>query len=149
MENEKTDVPLFVSIITALLGCYDVLRGVMHTFAVEHSALYIAKLNLATPQGADLIRLMGALGISNFITGFLLILVAFQARGIALSMLLIIPIAYGLGMFTITLGSIHYPPSVAAWGGTLPMLIYLSICLLTFISGLIGYLYNKSSHAYL
>ena len=41
--DDKSHVPLFVSFITLFLGCYDILRGVMHTLNLEYSALHIAK----------------------------------------------------------------------------------------------------------
>ncbi len=81
--DEKTRVPMFVSIVTILLGCYDLVRGIMHTFRLEYSALHIAKINLAGPEASDLLRLLGVFGISNFITGIMLILIGLKARGLA------------------------------------------------------------------
>ncbi len=146
--DKDTNVPLFVSVVSLLIGCYDLLRGFMHTFNLQYSALYIAKLNLATPQASDLLRLLGVFGVSNFITGAMLILVAFAARGLALMMLLIIPIAYSIGMITVRYNSESYTPTHAAWGGMTPMMVYLTICLITFVAGLIGTLYNKSNNDY-
>lgn len=139
-------MPVFVSVVTLLLGCYDLLRGVMHTFKLEYSALHIAKLNLATPEASDLLRLLGVFGVSNFITGIMLILIALKARGIALFMLLVIPVIYTMGMLLIKWNSVDYAASQATWGGMTPMLVYLAICIVTFIAGLIGMLYNKSNH---
>ncbi|MDF1678559.1 MAG: hypothetical protein P1U32_07705 [Legionellaceae bacterium] len=146
--EKDTNVPLFVSLVSLLIGCYDLLRGFMHTFNLEYSALYIAKLNLATPQASDLLRLLGVFGVSNFITGAMLILVAFAARGLALIMLLIVPLAYAVGMITIRYNATDYAPSHAAWGGMTPMMVYLTICIVTFVAGLIGTLYNKSNSQY-
>ena len=146
--NNKVQVPMFVSIVTLLLGCYDLLRGVMHTFKLEYSALHIAKLNLTTPEAADLLRLMGVFGISNFITGVMLILLALKARGLALIMLIVIPIAYGIGILEIHVYSAQYAPSHATWGGMTPMLVYLGICVVTFLAGIIGILYNKDNENY-
>lgn len=52
------DVPSFVVVITILLGCYDLLRGVMHTIFLHYSALHIAGLDLSTAAASDqLVRL--------------------------------------------------------------------------------------------
>ncbi len=145
MKSRETYVPLFVSVVTFLLGCYDILRGVMHTLKLEYSALHIAKLNLATPQAADLLRLLGAFGVSNFITGVMLILMAFKARGLGLTMLLVIPLAYAIGALEIHGTAAHYAPTQAAWGGFTPLMVYLGICVITFLAGITGTIYNKNN----
>lgn len=144
--HEKTHVPAFVSVVTLLLGFYDLLRGFMHTMKLSYSALHIAGLDLSTPLAADLLRLLGVFGISNYITGVMLILMALKARALALVMLIVIPAAYTLGMLEISVSSAKYPPSSAAWGGMTPMFIYLCICVATFVLGMIGTLYNKHQH---
>ena len=93
-------------------------------------------------------RLLGVFGISNFITGIMLILIAFKARGLALAMLFFIPFAYTIGMVAIRFNSAEYEASQAVWGGMTPMLTYLVICFITFLAGIIGTLYNKSNQDY-
>ena len=148
MDDGKSHVPLFVSFVALLLGCYDILRGIMHTLNLEYSALHITTLNLATPEAADLLRLLGAFGISNFITGVMLIFIAFKARGLALIMLFVIPLAYLIGILSVRVNVTEYVASKAAWGGMTPMIVYLSICFVTFLLGLVGTLYKKTNAHY-
>ena len=100
------------------------------------SSTEIAGLNLLSPEASDLLRLMGVFGISNYITGVMLILVAWKARGLALTMLAVIPVAYVLGTLSIRLSTAHYAQSQALWGGMKYMVVYNKICLLTFVAGL-------------
>lgn len=147
MDDKETHIPLFVSVVTFFLGSFDILRGLMHTVELQYSALHIAKLDLSTPEATDLLHLLGAFGISNFITGTMLILLAVQARGLALVMLLVIPISYTIGMVEIHANSLSYAPSKAAWEGFIPMMVYLGICVVTFLLGLVVTLYNKSNES--
>ena len=80
----QRDVPRFVIIITVLLGCYDLLRGFMHTILLHYSALHIAGLDLSTATASDQLRLLGAFGISNYETGIALIMMGLFARKLAL-----------------------------------------------------------------
>jgi hypothetical protein len=78
---------------------------------------------------------MGAFGISNYLTGVMLILIGWKARPLALIMLGVIPVAYAIGFAGIKINSAAYAPSQAAWGGVMPMLVYLTICGIAFIAG--------------
>lgn len=132
---KKIKIPAFVSTITLVLGCLDLVRGFMHTFKLEYAALHVAGLNLSTPEASDLLQLLGVFGVSNYITGFMLILVALRARELALAMLLIIPVAYFVGGIEITSQSTMYAASQAAWGGRDFMIAYLIVCIVTFVAG--------------
>lgn len=66
-----------------------------------------------------------------------------KARPLALIMLGLIPVAYAIGIAGIKVNSAPYAPSQAAWGGTTFMLVYLAICLITFIAGVWTTLYRK------
>lgn len=136
-------IPMFVSAITFVLGCFDLVRGFMHTFKLEYAALHVAKLNLSTPEASDLLQLLGVFGVSNYITGIMLILVALRARELALIMLFVMPFAYAVGWVETSINSNMYPASQAAWGGRDFMLIYLMICVVTFIAGIACVFYNK------
>lgn len=129
--------PAFVSVVTVLLGCYDLLRGFMHTILLHYSATHIAGLDLSMSNASDQLRLLGAFGMSNFETGAMLILVGLHARKLALAMLGIIPLAYFIGYLGVKANSSAYPPSQANWGGLEPMLVYLTICAVTFIAGVL------------
>lgn len=133
----KSTIPLFVSAVTILLGCYDLLRGFMHTMVLNYSATHIAGLDLTTSTATDQLRLLGAFGISNLETGVALILVGLYARNLALAMLGLIPTLYLIGAIGMNINTQSYPPSQSNWGGFEPMLIYLSLCAITFFAGVI------------
>ena len=128
--------PKIVSVVAILLGSLDLLRGAMHTLLLEFAAANIAGLDLSTSQAADLLRLMGSFGISNYITGITLILLGWKARHLALIMLGVIPAAYVVGGVATHLHSAGYTSTQANWGGLPMMAGYIVICCLTFIYGL-------------
>jgi hypothetical protein len=132
---EKTYIPKFISIVAIVLGCIDLVRGFMHTILLDFAATNIAGFDLSTSQAGDLLQTMGAFGISNYITGIMLILLGWKARPLALIMLGVIPVAYVIGMVGIKINSASYTPTGAAWGGTGPMMVYLGICVVGFIAG--------------
>jgi hypothetical protein len=133
--NEDRHIPRFVSIVAILLGTLDLVRGFMHTILLEYAALTIAGLDLSTPLAGDLLQLLGTFGISNYVTGVMLILLGWKARPLALTMLGVLPLAYGLGIVGIRLNAAGYPSSAAAWGGAPMMLGYLMVCGITFVVG--------------
>lgn len=115
--------------VLAGLGVYDLVRGIMHTFLVEYSAINIAGLNLEH-SGQDQLMLLISFGISNFLTGALFIAVAFKARQLVPTALALIPLTYLLGFIAIRL---NVTPE-AAFRGRWLMLVYLGICVLTFVA---------------
>lgn len=125
--------PAFASIVLACLGVIDLVRGVLHTFLVEHSAVKIAGLNLAH-SGQDQLLLLGSFGISNFLTGALFLAVALKARQLVPTVLAIIPLAYLLGFIALRLN--HITPEAAFPGRTF-MLGYSSVCVLTFVASVV------------
>ena len=131
--NEDRHIPRFVSIVAILLGTLDLVRGFMHTILLEYAALTIAGLDLSTPLAGDLLQLLGTFGISNYVTGVMLILLGWKARPLALTMLGVLPLAYGLGIVGIRLNTTGYPSSAAAWGGAPMMLGYLMVCGIIFV----------------
>jgi hypothetical protein len=141
--TEKTTIPKFVSVVAIALGCLDLVRGFMHTILLEYAANNIAGFDLSTELAGDLLQVMGAFGISNYLTGVMLILVGWRARPLALTMLGVIPLAYAIGTAGIKFNSAAYAPSQADWGGAPMMLVYLAICSLTFIAGLRTTLHRK------
>jgi hypothetical protein len=136
-DEKKVFVPAFVSIVAIVLGCLDLIRGFVHTIVLEYAALNIAGLDLSTPTAADLLRLLVTFGISNYLTGMMLILIGWKARPLALAMLGIIPTAYAIGAAGIRANTAAYAPSQAAWGGGNMMVAYMITCAVTFIAGII------------
>ena len=137
MDKEKTYVPRFVWIVLILLGCIDLVRGFMHTVALEYAALNIAGLDLTTSTATEQLRLLGAFGISNWITGFAFILIGLKAKHISLYIMGLIPVAYGLSMIAIKMNIAGYAKTSANWGGMNMMIPYLVVCGITFLAGVI------------
>jgi hypothetical protein len=111
-------------VILFLAGVMDIIRGYSHTFNVRHSAENLAGIEPI----ADSLYLMGAFGISNFLTGLLYFLVIWKARYLTPFVLLIIPISYFIGGLGITYQSVH--PD-AQFIGQRMMFVYLGICLVS------------------
>ena len=134
MKNENR-IPKFVSVIAITLGVLDLIRGFMHTILLEFAAGNIAGLDLSSSAAVDLLQLMGVFGISNYITGVMLILLGWKARSLALTMLAVIPASYGIGILGIHFNSIAYTSTQANWGGAPMMMVYMVVCIITFIAG--------------
>jgi hypothetical protein len=143
----ESHIPKFVSTAVIVLGCLDILRGFMHTILLDFAATNIAGFDLSTSLAGDLLQQMGAFGISNYLTGIMLILIGWKARPLALIMLGVIPAAYVIGVIGIKVNSAPYAPSQAAWGGTTFMLVYLAVCAITFIAGVWITLNRKKKEA--
>lgn len=133
--NGEYNIPKFVSIAVIVLGCLDLVRGFMHTILLDFAATNIAGLDLSTSLAGDLLQMMGTFGISNYLTGIMLILLGWKARLLAVVMLGVIPVVYGIGMVAIKINSAPYAPTQAAWGGTTFMMVYLAVCVIIFIAG--------------
>jgi hypothetical protein len=125
--------PVFAWIVLACLGAIDLVRGFLHTFLVEHSAVKIAGMNLEHSAG-DQLMLLGSFGISNFLTGAIYLAVAFKARQLAPTVLAIIPAAYLLGFIALRLN--HISPE-SAFPGRDFMLGYSSVCVLTYVASVV------------
>ncbi len=115
--KENAAIPKFVSVAAITLGCLDFIRSFMHTILLKYAALNIAGFDLSTSLAGDLSQQMGAFGISNYLTGIMLILIGWKARPLALVMLGVIPVAYIIGAIGIKINTADYAPSQAAWVG--------------------------------
>jgi hypothetical protein len=133
MKEKMKDIFWLPSTMLFFIGILDVIRGFMHTFLLTWSATNVAKLNMTAGSG-DQVFLLGVFGISNFLTGFLYFLISRKARDLSPYVLIIIPLAYLLGLIGISSGGVH---GQAAFEGKYFMLAYFAICVLTFISFLI------------
>ncbi len=125
--------PAFAWVVLACLGAVDLVRGVLHTFLVRHSAVGIAGLNLAH-SADDQLLLLGSFGISNFLTGAIFLTVAFKARSLVSTVLGIIPMAYLLGLIAFRMN--HITPEAPLPGRTF-MLVYSAVCALTCIASIV------------
>ncbi len=123
------DCPKFAWIILTLLGFLDLVRGFMHTVILEYAAEFIMGLDLAVARD-DQLLLLGVFGISNYITGMMLILIGLKARNIVPYVFLVIPVSYISGSFLIN----RVASSSARLGG-LPMItVYILVCIATFVA---------------
>lgn len=119
-----------------LMGVFDIIRGIMHTFAVNQSAVWFAKLDLRTNKN-DQLWLLGVFGLSNFLTGFVFLLVATEAQNIAPHIIGLVPLAYGVGL--IGLKNVAGIRPQSKFNGKYFMRIYLSICVLLSVTYFIGF----------
>lgn len=133
LKERMKDIFWFPSMVLFLIGLYDVLRGFMHTFLLTWSAANFAKFDMATvPE--DQVFMLGVFGISNFLTGAIYLLISRKAKQLAPWVLIIIPMAYLLGMLGIWSGDIQ---GQAQFEGKYFMAIYFAICIVTFIGFII------------
>ncbi|MCL0044072.1 hypothetical protein M1N24_00885 [Dehalococcoidia bacterium] len=135
--KDQNHIPAFVPVVAIALGCYDLLRGFIHTIALEYAALSIAGLDLGGVTAIDQLKLMATLGMSNFVSGIALIIIGLSTRRGALIMLAVIPVSYLIGIVCFRFYSASHEISQANWGGATPLMAYLGICAITFISGLV------------
>ena len=118
------DLPSYVLL---MLGFVDLLRGVLHTFFIDWANRTFAHLDLSA-NGADQLVLLSAFGISNFLTGFIYILISRRAGPLSEFVLLLIPSAYGLGWLGMQYAGVK---PEADFYGRYFVLGYLGICLAT------------------
>jgi hypothetical protein len=133
MKTKMKDIFWLPATILFFIGILDVIRGFMHTFLLTWSAANFAKFDMATAP-RDQIFMLGVFGISNFLTGFLYLLISRKARELSPYILIIIPLSYLLGLIGIWSGGVH---GQAAFEGKYFMLAYFVVCVVTFLAFLI------------
>lgn len=127
MIKEKKDIYRLPAFVLFVLGCLDLLRGFLHTFEVNWASATFAHLDLSFAR-TDQLWLLGTFGISNILTGLLYILISRKAKELSPYVLIIIPLAYLLGVIGLRTSGIT--PD-ADFLGKYFMLAYLGACLLT------------------
>ena len=130
--------PKFAWIITISLGCIDLFRGFIHTFMLEFAANNIFVINLSGGVDNQML-LLGTFGISNYLTGIMLILIGMKARELIPIILPAIPVTYLLG--TLLMSGVVTP--TAELGGGPFMLVYFAVCIATFIAILVVNIKSK------
>ena len=118
-------------------GVMDLIRGYMHTFQVPYAAVNMAGIG-ADPDG---MFLLGAFGISNFLTASLYFLIIWKAKYLVPYVLLLIPVSYFLGGAGIAYANIQ---PEAPFLGQYMMRIYLIICLVASVSYFFSTLFNRN-----
>ena len=133
MKKISPDIFRLPANVLLFLGCLDLLRGFMHTFNLTWSATNVAKLDLSTGS-ADAIFLLGVFGISNWLTGFLYILISRKARELSPYVLGLIPATYLFALIGIWSNGVR---GQAAFEGQYFMFAYFGVCIVTCITFLI------------
>ena len=127
-KRNNNDYSLPASILL-ILGGVDLLRGFLHTYAIVWAANTFAKLDLSVARNDQLV-LLGAFGISNFLTGMLYILISRKAPQLSHYVLALIPAAYLTGFIGLKLSGIS---ANAEFEGRYFMLVYLAVCVITLV----------------
>ena len=128
--------PRFVSFVAVGLGCFDIIRGLVHTVFIGNMGAEIAGLYLGGPTGLDQLTLMVAFGSSNFITGTALIFLGLTNRLGAMILMAVVPLSLllaGVGLRrwgADLVGQAEFP-------GVDTMRIYIGVCVLTVTAALI------------
>ena len=99
VNNER--IQKFAWMITVSLGCFDLLIGFIHTVLLEFAAFNIFGIDLSGGV-ANQMFLLGILGILNYLTGIMLILIGLKAQELIQIILPAIPVAYLLGTVLIS-----------------------------------------------
>ena len=110
-----------------ILGLVDLIRGLFHTFFIHQANDIFAHMDLST-NGQDLLTLLSAFGISNFLTGLIFILISRKAKDLSIYILALIPLSYLLGVIGMRFAGIT-PQS--DFLGRFFMFVYLGVCVLT------------------
>ena len=99
------------------LEIYDLIRGLMHTFLLKWSGINIAGFNPdSTP--IDQFFMLGTFGRSNFVTGFIYILISRRSPELSPYALGLIPTSYLIGLIGIWSNGIR---GTSAHGSAAPM----------------------------
>jgi hypothetical protein len=131
-ESKVVETPKFTWLVLIGLGILDLVRGFMHTAMIRYAAPNIAGLDLSC-AGQDQMFLLGVFGISNYLTGAMLILIGLKARHLAPTMLALIPIVYLVGARILRT---QVAPQSAFLGQPF-MLAYLAICAVTCVASVV------------
>lgn len=138
MDINDIKCPKFAWILMIGFGCFNLIRGFIHTFMLEFAALNIFVIDLS--GGVDnQMFLLGTFGISNYITGIMFILIGLKARHLVPIMLPVIPIIYLGGTALIS----RTATPTAQLGGGPYMLVYFALCIAASIAILIINIKNR------
>lgn len=121
-----------------ILGLTDLLRGFLHTFAINWAAATFAKLNLSA-AASDQLFLLGIFGISNILTGLIYILISRKAKYLSPYILAIIPFSYLIGLIGLRVSGVT---AMSAFEGRYFMYAYFAVCVIT----LLIFLYRRNKN---
>lgn len=135
-----SDVGRISSIFLILLGCFDLFRGLAHTYMIEWANHTFAQLDLSV-NGQDQLMLLSAFGISNWLTGMLFIVIGLKAKHIATTSLVIILLAYAIGYLGMQFAGVS-PES--SFYGRFIMMGYFAVCAVGIVWQLVANRRGKS-----
>lgn len=124
------DMNTFPSRVLMAVGILDIVRGFMHTFNIYWAVDFFAKLDLSVAKDAQLM-LLAAFGISNYLTGFIFILISKKAKHLSIHLIALIVASYALG--TLAIRVVGLTRGSNAFNGMYFMMGYLLICLATLL----------------
>jgi hypothetical protein len=128
--------PRFVAVVAIALGCFDILRGVVHTILAGSVAVDVSGIDVTGPTGRDQIVLMIAFGHANFITAAALIQAGLTSRTASMVLLTVIPVALLVAGISLDYWS-EGLKGVGVFPGNRNMIIYIVICTITVASALL------------
>ncbi len=112
------------AIVLLLAGLLDIKRGIAHTYNIRYSAEHLAGIELTS----DSLVLMSAFGISNFLTGFIFLLIFWKAKHLAPYILVLIPLSYFIGGLGMQYQEVYLE---SRFVGRYLVAVYMAICVLT------------------
>ena len=128
-----TRLPRFVSFVAVALGCFDLIRGFVHTVLAGSTGVELSGIYVSGPTGRDQLVFMIAFGYSNFVTGAALIYLGLTNRLGALIMMAVIPVSLFVGGLSLE----HWGADLQGFGvfpGTRNMQIYFVVCVVTLVA---------------
>ncbi len=125
MQNAESTLARIAPKVLLLLGCVDLFRGLAHTYMIHWANDTFAHMDLSV-NGNDQLMLMGAFGISNWLTGMLFILIALKAKALANTSLIIILVAYAVGWLGMQYAGVS---AESDFYGRFIMMGYFAVCL--------------------
>jgi len=128
MKIEEIECPKFAWILLIALGCIDLFRGFIHTVLLEYAAYNIFVID-TTGGIENQIFLLGLFGITNYLTGIMLILIGLSARHLVPIILPVLPFIHIAGSALVR--NVAIP--TAELGGLTFMTIYFATCIVAFI----------------
>ncbi len=128
--------PRFVSFVAVGLGCFDILRGIVHTVLAGSLAVDLSGIDVSGPSGRDQIVLMTAFGHANFITAAALIQAGLTSRAASLVLLAVIPLALLIAGVSLNYWGADLQ-GVGVFPGKANMRMYALICIATVTTALV------------
>ncbi len=142
---QEAPYPRFVSFVAVGLGCFDIVRGFVHTVLAGSVAVDVSGIDVSGPSGRDQIVLMTAFGHANFITAAALIQAGLTSRTASLILLSVIPLALLIAGVSLNYWGADLQ-GVGVFPGKNNMRMYALICTATVASALLLRWWRKSSN---